>query len=157
MSTGSPDYWPSIYGLYELADKLDSLDGTMDGRLTLSELNGSNVVTQLEAAVSELVDTVAELVGVHSDTTAMIDYSQADTSGSAYGAWVLVSDINLKRNVLLLTITGGYTMNYSRDGGSTTAGTIASQGSAQFHSSAGIWVQCTSGWNAFTAHEEWAT
>lgn len=71
MATGSPDYWASKYALYELADKLDALDGTMDGRLTLDELNLSDVktnldssLTKLDTQISRLVDTVSGLLNV---------------------------------------------------------------------------------------------
>lgn len=144
----------------DLIDALDSLDGTMDGVLTLSDLNISSVktnldtvVTKLTSVVSELVDAVTELTGVHSDTTSMIDYSQNDwNGGSDTTMWYLIASANSKRNVLSVTVlTSCY---YSRNG-STSSGTIS--GSADFHDAPGLWVKNVSGSGTWTAHEEWAT
>ena len=140
-----------------MVDALDALDGTVDGLLTLGELNGSQIHTDLVANIAELVLTVAELVGVHADTSELIDYSQEDTSGTAGlgGNTIQVSSINLKRNMLRVNNNGGGGITYSRTNGGATAGTIGAGSSATFFDTAGVWLG--SGANAWTAHHEWAT
>lgn len=147
-----------------LIDKLDALDGTMDGRLTVAQLNASDVKDELTAIVQNLDGTIGtlkasidELVGVHTDTTAMVNFAEQDWGGS-YGSdtWTLVSDINVRRNLLEVTVSQA--AYYSRDNGATTAGTIQASGTGVFHDSAGVWLQKTSaGSGNFEAHEEWAT
>ena len=175
MASGSEDYWMTksrfvgtildniFTGLgtgSDLLDALDALDGTMDGKLTLSELNTSSVktnldtvITKLTTTVSNLVTSVTKLTAINTDTTAMIDFAQDDFSGSYFtGAWYLVSAINLKRNVLSVTVQT--TAYYSRDG-STSSGTIS--GTANFNDTPGVWLKGVSGSGNWDAHEEWAT
>ncbi|KKN25075.1 hypothetical protein LCGC14_0888580 [marine sediment metagenome] len=148
-----------------LVDKLDALDGTVDGLLDLTELNSSSVVTnlatlitRLDTTITKLTDSITQLTGIHSDTTAMIDYSQDDGSGNIPDTWVLISSANPKRNVLELTNTGGNDARYSRNGGTTTHGYIAQSSSANFYDSESVHVRCESGWSSsYSFHEEWAT
>ena len=143
----------------DLVNTLDGLDGTVDGLLTLGELNTSNVVTELQSAIVELVLTVAELVGVHADTTELITIGEADTSGPvSLVSWTLVSDVNVRRISIIITNDGAYPCWYSRDGGTTQHGTIEVLGQASFFDSGGIWMQSkNTGVSNFAAHEEWAT
>lgn len=165
MATGSPDYWPSKYALYELADKLDALDGTMDGKLDLEQLNASDVhaelvkvVGNLDGTLGTLKTSIDELIGVHEDTTSMVAYGEEDWDGyTTAGLWVLVSDVNDRRNMLLVKNLSDQTYNYSRDGGSTVEGSIAPDSEVVFYSSAGVWLWCGQSGKYWTAHEEWAT
>ncbi len=141
----------------DLIDSLDLLDGTMDGRLTLGELDASQIHDDLVASIDQLVLTVAELVGVHADTTDLIAMGEEDTSGTAGDGSniVLVSGINQKRNVLVVNNTDGNQISYARTYNAANAGVINSGSSATFHDAPGVWLG--SGITNWTAHEEWAT
>lgn len=129
--------------------------GAEDYHLTVSR----NMLSALELSVEKLLEVITELQTHTEKLTQMIEYGEEDWSGTAYpDSWQLVSDVNVKRNMLLLTNTSdNYSMKYSRDGGTTEGGRITKGSSATFHSSAGVWVRSVSGQPTWDAHEEWAT
>ena len=151
-------------GGLNLLTKLDALDGVEDGRLDLSLMQTFDIFydsvagkSRLELSIDELVLAVAELVGVHTDTTSMIAFG-SETWDGVYGSgsWTLVSDDNDRRNLLRVTVST--ITDYSRDGGSTTAGQIGSGGTGVFHDTPGVWLKAIGGsGHTFDAYEEWAT
>ena len=178
MASGAKDYWQSseqaMIGLLEsiesglltgsdLLNQLDALDGTMDGRLDLTELNSSNVVVELQNVVSglndsidELVLAVAQLVGVHTDTTSMVAFSSESWGGSFGKVWTLIADVNVRRNMLRITLGASPGSFYSRDG-STNHGSLNVSGDTIFYDPAGVWGYAKNSTCVFTAYEEWAT
>lgn len=137
-----------------LLDKLDALDGTMDGKLDLSQLNSSSVKTnldtviaRLDTSITKLIDSLTQLIGVHDDTTAMINFAQDDWGGVYIATWTLVSSINNRRISLRVTTDG--LVQYSRDG-STNDGSFS--GTAYFYDVAGVWIRRITGSN-YTATE----
>ncbi len=151
-------------GGLNLLTKLDALDGVEDGRLDLSLMQTFDIFydsvagkSRLEQSIDELVLAVAQLVGVHTDTTSMIAFGSESWNGSYdTSTWSLVSDDNDRRNLLRVGVT--YIVDYSRDGGSTTAGQIAENSTSVFHDAPGVWIKGSGGYGgAFDAYEEWAT
>ena len=176
MASGSQDYWmtksrfvadvlENIFAGIEtggdLVNALDALDGTMDGVLTLSELNTSSVKTNLDTLITKLTDNIAQLVlavtqltGVHSDTTDWLDYGVQDGSGLVRTPWSLISSVNSKRNVLEVTHVSLNNMEYSRDG-STKAGDFPYLGDVVVHDSPGFWLRSTQAAGSnYSFHEE---
>ncbi len=148
----------------DLINALDALDGTMDGKLDLTQLNSSDVklelvkvVRNLDGTIGTLKSSIDELIGVHEDTSAFVAYGEEDWSGSAGDGFnqVLLSDINVKRNMLKIDNLGGGTITYSRIYSGVDEGQILSGSSATFHDAAGIWLGL--GGINYNAHEEWAT
>jgi len=179
MASGAQDYWQSsndaMLGLLDdiksglltgsdLLNQLDALDGTMDGKLDLSELNSSTVVTnlstlitRLDTQITKLTSSVTQLTGIHSDTTDLLAFGEEDTSGRAYDdTWYLISGVNAKRNMLKITLGAEGGCTYSRDG-SSSAGTIGSGSEATFYDSPGVWLKSILSDNSWLAHEETAT
>lgn len=150
-----------------LLTKLDLLDGVEDGKLDLNLLktfdifyDNATIESRLQSSIDQLILAVAQLVGVHTDTTAMIDFAEEDYNGEATQvAWSLVSSVHATRNLLLVNnLDDTYPIYYSRDG-SSSAGSIGSESSATFYDSPGVWLKAYvgSGGSYWTAHEEWAT
>ncbi len=180
MASGSEDYWMTksrfigsildniFSGLGtggDLLDALDALDGTMDGKLTLSELNTSSVKTnldtsntKLQTSIDKLILAITQLTGIHSDTTDMIAYSSEDTSGSSIQSVVsLISSENVTRNLLKITNTSGESAGVSREDPYNQIGTISGGSDSTFFGAEGVWLKGLSGAISWTAHEEWAT
>ena len=176
MASGSEDYWMTksrfvanildslLGGLQsggDILDALDALDGTMDGVLTLSDLNISSVKTnldtsntKLQTSIDKLILAITQLTGIHTDTTAMIDFAQEDTAGTAYsGAWYLVASVNAKRNMLVVDINNNCEL--SRDG--STKDSDVGSGEFTVYDAPGVWLKSIPASSAWTAHEEWAT
>ena len=155
-----------------LLTKLDALDGKIDGRMDLDKMELMSIfynagtskarlqetVENLDGTIGTLKSSIDELVGVHEDTTKIVAYGEEDwtgTGGEAAQCTVLVSDVNVKRNMLKLTNTSAMAIRYARTAGGDYEGIILAGNSATFHSSAGVWV--SEGSNSWSAHEEWAT
>lgn len=148
-----------------LLTKLDELDGVVDGKLDLSQMQTFDIFydsvaakSRLEVSIDKLILAVTQLTGVHTDTTAMVAFGSESWDGNAFSTdWVLVADANDRRNMLRVTHTGGAMLYYSRNG-STSAGSIPQEGSTIFYDSPGVWVKSYGpGSGAYDAYEEWAT
>lgn len=153
MASGAEDYHLTVS-----RNMLSALDLSVEKLLLVASGMG-DVVTATNLSVEKLLEVVTELKTHTEKLTILIAYGEEDWSGSwAYPTWVLVSDINVKRNMLRLTISGD-TAAYSRDAGSTVGGYIAGGNSVVFHSSSGVWLrgQIAGYSGGFVAHEEWAT
>ncbi len=153
MASGAEDYHLTVS-----RNMLSALDLSVE-KLLLVASGMTDVVTATELSITKLLEIITELQ-VHTEKlTIMIAYGEEDWGGN-YGwpSWVIVSDTNVNRNMLRVTISGNQAA-YSRDGGSTIAGYINDGSSAVFNSSPGVWLWGqTSGWHGtFAAHEEWAT
>ena len=153
MASGAEDYHLTVS-----RNMLSALDLSVE-KLLLVASGMTDVVTATELSITKLLEIITELQ-VHTEKlTIMIAYGEEDWGGNYHWApWSLVSDTNVKRNMLRVTISGDMAA-YSRDGGYTTDGYINDGSSAVFNSSPGVWITgAQSGYNgAFTAHEEWAT
>ena len=164
MASGSEDYWMTksrfvgtildniFTGLgtgSDLIDALDALDGTMDGKLTLSELNTSSVKTnldtsntKLQTSIDKLVLAITQLTGIHSDTTDMIDFATDSGNGYVYDdGWYLIASSNGRR--ISLAITASNPGTFSRNG-TGSAGSFGS-GTFYFYDSPGVWLKAASG------------
>ena len=147
-----------------LLTKLDALDGVADGKLDLSQMQTFDIFydsvagkSRLEQSIAQLVLTVEELVGVHSDTTDMVAYGEEDSNGTVFSSvWHLVASTNQRRNMLEVSHVGGGLAYFSRDN-SSIYGSIPQDGSTIFYDPPGVWLKAWSSGSSFTAHEEWAT
>ena len=175
MASGSEDYWMTksrfvgtildniFTGLgsgSDLLDALDALDGTMDGKLTLSQLNTSSVKTnldtsntKLQTSIDKLILAITQLTGIHTDTTDMINFATASGGGTLVtpGGFVLVSGVNARRNSLTINNTGGNGCDYSRDG-STDDGDIGAGNDVVFYDAPGVWLKA---WGAGNTTYTW--
>lgn len=148
----------------DLITKLDNLDGVADGKLDLNKMKTFDIFydsvaakSRLEVSIDKLILAVAELVGVHADTTDMVAYGEEDWDGDCVGnVWTLISDENQKRN--MIRVYNDYTsaVQYSRDMGVTVGGWIGALSSALFHDPDGVWLKSSTA-SPWHAHEEWAT
>lgn len=148
----------------DLLAKLDNLDGKADGKLDFSKVGGvfvdsegETLVTKLQLSIERLIESVNELIGVHADTTAMIDFSSEEWGGNVGANWVSVSSYSANRNMLRINNTGGQNLWVSRNGGAGISGYIYTGSSSTFYDADGVWLYVPSGTCTFTAREEWAT